>query len=36
MLLVASVCTPLYAIWVVIDHQRAVRRNRRMTAGIAG
>ncbi|MDP9007490.1 MAG: CDP-alcohol phosphatidyltransferase family protein [Pseudomonadota bacterium] len=36
MLLVASICAPLYAIWVVIDYQRAVRRNRRMAAGIAG
>ena len=36
MLFVASVCTPLYAIWVVIDYQRAVRRNRRLAAGIAG
>src|ERR1700690_283287 len=36
MLIVASVCAPLYAIWVVIDHQRALRRNRRMAAGIAG
>jgi archaetidylinositol phosphate synthase len=30
MLLVASVCAPLFAVWVVIDHQRAVRRNRRI------
>jgi phosphatidylglycerophosphate synthase len=36
MLLVASVCAPLYAVWVVIDYQRAVRRNRRVAAGIAG
>jgi archaetidylinositol phosphate synthase len=36
MLLVASICAPLYAIWVVIDYQQAVRRNRRMAAGIAG
>jgi hypothetical protein len=36
MLSVASICAPLYAIWVVIDYQRAVRRNRRMAAGIAG
>jgi phosphatidylglycerophosphate synthase len=35
-LLVASVCAPLYAVWVVIDYRRAVRRNRRMAAGIAG
>jgi archaetidylinositol phosphate synthase len=32
MLLVASICAPLYAIWVVIDYQRAVRRNRGMAA----
>lgn len=36
MLLVASICAPLYAIWVVIDYQRAVRRYRRLAAGIAG
>jgi archaetidylinositol phosphate synthase len=36
MLLVASICTPVYAIWVVIDYQRALRRDRRMAAGVAG
>jgi len=36
MLLVASICAPLYAIWVVVDYQRAVRRNRGMAAGFAG
>jgi phosphatidylglycerophosphate synthase len=36
MLLVASICAPVYAIWVVIDYQRALRRDRRMTAGVAG
>jgi len=36
MLLVASICAPLYAIWVVIDYQRALRRDRRMAAGVAG
>jgi archaetidylinositol phosphate synthase len=35
-LLVAAVCAPLYAIWVVIDYQRAVRRIRRIAAGIVG
>jgi archaetidylinositol phosphate synthase len=36
MLLVASVCAPVYAIWVMIDYQRALRRDRRMAAGVAG
>jgi archaetidylinositol phosphate synthase len=36
MLLAASICAPIYAIWVAIDHRRALRRDRRMTAGIAG
>src|ERR1700722_17802643 len=36
MLLVASICAPVYAVWVVIDHQRAVRRNHRMADEIAG
>jgi archaetidylinositol phosphate synthase len=36
MLLVASICTPVYAIWVVIEYQRALRRDRRMAAGVAG
>ena len=36
MLLVASICTPVYAVWVVIDYQRALRRDRRMDAGVAG
>jgi hypothetical protein len=36
MLLVASICAPVYAIWVVIDYRRAVRRDRRMAAGISG
>jgi phosphatidylglycerophosphate synthase len=35
-LIAASICAPLYAIWVVIDYQRALRRDRRMAAGIAG
>jgi phosphatidylglycerophosphate synthase len=36
MLLVASICAPVYALWVVIDYQRALRRDRRMAAGVAG
>lgn len=33
LLLAASICAPLYAIWVVIDFQRLRRRDRRMAAG---
>jgi len=36
MLLVASICAPVYAIWVAIDYQRALRRDRRMDAGVSG
>jgi phosphatidylglycerophosphate synthase len=36
MLLAASICAPLYAIWVVIEHQRVLRRDRRMADGVAG
>jgi archaetidylinositol phosphate synthase len=36
MLLAASVCAPLFAIWVVIDHQRVLRRDRRIATGVAG
>jgi phosphatidylglycerophosphate synthase len=36
MLLAASICAPLYAVWVVIDHQRVLRRDRRMATGVAG
>jgi archaetidylinositol phosphate synthase len=36
MLLVAAVCAPSYAIWVMVDYQRMLRRERRLTAGIAG
>ena len=36
MLLVASICAPLYAMWVVIDYQRALRRHRSMDAGVTG
>ena len=35
-LLVAAVCATLYAIWVTIDYQRRLRRDRRLSAGIAG
>jgi len=35
MLRAASICAPLYAIWVVIDYQRVLRRDRRMATGIA-
>jgi phosphatidylglycerophosphate synthase len=36
MLLAAAICAPLYAIWVVIDYQRVLRRDRRMATGVAG
>jgi archaetidylinositol phosphate synthase len=36
MLLVASICAPLYAAWVVFDYQRALRRDRRVADGVAG
>jgi len=36
MLLLASICAPVYAIWVAIDYRRALRRDRRMAAGVAG
>lgn len=36
LLLAASICAPLYAIWVVIDYQRVLRRDRRMATGVAG
>jgi archaetidylinositol phosphate synthase len=35
MLLAASICAPVYAIWVAVDYQRAVRRDR-MADGVAG
>jgi phosphatidylglycerophosphate synthase len=35
-LLAASICAPLYAVWVVIDYQRVLRRDRRMATGVAG
>jgi phosphatidylglycerophosphate synthase len=36
MLLAAAICAPLYAIWVIIDYQRVLRRDRRMATGVAG
>jgi phosphatidylglycerophosphate synthase len=36
LLLVASICAPLYAIWVTFDYQRVQRTDRRVTAGIPG
>jgi phosphatidylglycerophosphate synthase len=36
MLLVASICAPVFAVWVVIDYQRALRRDRRMAAEVPG
>jgi phosphatidylglycerophosphate synthase len=36
LLLAASICAPLYAVWVVIDYQRVLRRDRRMASGVAG
>jgi archaetidylinositol phosphate synthase len=36
MLLAASICAPAYAIWAAIDYRRALRRDRRMSAGVAG
>ena len=35
LLLAASICTPLYAIWAVIDFQRVRRGDRRMATGVA-
>jgi hypothetical protein len=35
MLLAASICAPLFAIWVVIDYQRVLRRDRRMATEVA-
>jgi phosphatidylglycerophosphate synthase len=36
MLLAASICAPLYTLWVVFDYQRLLRRDRRMATGVAG
>ncbi|HEX3603822.1 MAG TPA: CDP-alcohol phosphatidyltransferase family protein [Steroidobacteraceae bacterium] len=35
-LLAAAICAPLFAVWVIIDYQRLLRRDRRMAAGVAG
>ncbi len=34
LLIAASACAPLYAIWVAIDYQRALRRERRIATGV--
>jgi phosphatidylglycerophosphate synthase len=36
LLLAASICTPLFAIWVVFDYQRVLRRDRRLATGVGG
>jgi archaetidylinositol phosphate synthase len=36
LLLAASICAPLYAVWVTFEYQRVLRGDRRMTAGIPG
>jgi archaetidylinositol phosphate synthase len=36
LLLAASICAPLYAIWVVIDYRRVMLRDRRMATGAGG
>jgi archaetidylinositol phosphate synthase len=36
LLLAASIFAPVFAIWVVIDYQRVLRRDRRMATGVAG
>jgi phosphatidylglycerophosphate synthase len=36
MLVAAAICAPLFAVWVVIDYLRVLRRDRRMAAGVAG
>jgi phosphatidylglycerophosphate synthase len=36
LLLVASICAPLYAVWVTFDYQRVLRRDRRIAAEIPG
>jgi phosphatidylglycerophosphate synthase len=36
MLLAAAICAPLFAVWVVIDYKRLLRRDRRMATGVAG
>ena len=36
LLLAAAVCAPIYAVWVVIDYQRVLRKDRRMATGVVG
>jgi phosphatidylglycerophosphate synthase len=36
LLLAASICAPLFAIWVVFDYQRVLRRDRRLATGVGG
>ncbi len=36
LLVAASICAPVFAIWVLIDYQRVPRRDRRMASGVAG
>jgi phosphatidylglycerophosphate synthase len=36
LLLAASLCAPLFAVWVVIDYRRVLRRNRRVATRVAG
>jgi phosphatidylglycerophosphate synthase len=36
LLLAASVCAPVYAVWVTFDYQRVLRQDRRTTAEIPG
>jgi phosphatidylglycerophosphate synthase len=35
LLIAASICAPLYAIWVAVDYLRVRRRERRLAAGIS-
>jgi phosphatidylglycerophosphate synthase len=35
-LITAAICAPLFAVWVIIDYQRLLRRDRRMATGVAG
>jgi archaetidylinositol phosphate synthase len=36
LLLAAAVCAPLYAVWVVFEYQRVLRKDRRMASGVVG
>jgi archaetidylinositol phosphate synthase len=35
-LLSASICAPLFAVWVAFDYRRVLRRERRIASGVAG